>query len=152
MVFHLVYKLFHCNQYQLWISALRTMSSQSIPTEVWSWEWVEGEFPPNHILIIALRSRCAVTIETNYDSISRMNLVYSGNWEYYGRADSRLAPSQWETLLQSNNVSHWLGRNLETALSWPCLVSMANCILSLLLSWKTCWNAIWLVDYLNEFE
>ena len=33
-----------------------------------------------------------------------------------GRADSRLAPSQWETLLQSNAVSHWLGTNLELAL------------------------------------
>ena len=32
------------------------------------------------------------------------------------RADSRLAPSQWETSLQSNAVSHWLGTNLESAL------------------------------------
>ena len=32
------------------------------------------------------------------------------------RADSRLAPSQWETSLQSNEVSHWLGANLESAL------------------------------------
>ena len=32
------------------------------------------------------------------------------------RADSRLAPSQWETSLQSNPVSHWLGTNLESAL------------------------------------
>ena len=30
------------------------------------------------------------------------------------RADSRLAPSQWETPLQSNAVSHWLGVNLES--------------------------------------
>ena len=34
----------------------------------------------------------------------------------YGRVDSRLAPSQWETTLQSNAVSHWLGVNLETSL------------------------------------
>ena len=33
------------------------------------------------------------------------------------RADSRLAPSQWEMLLQSNAVSHWLGANLESALT-----------------------------------
>ena len=33
------------------------------------------------------------------------------------RADSRLAPSQWETSLQSNAISHWLGANLESALS-----------------------------------
>ena len=32
------------------------------------------------------------------------------------RSDSRLAPSQWETLLQSNAVSHWLGTNLESSL------------------------------------
>ena len=34
------------------------------------------------------------------------------------RADSRLAPSQWETLLQSNALSHWLGANLESALHY----------------------------------
>ena len=33
-----------------------------------------------------------------------------------GRADSRLALSQWETSLQSNAVSHWLGAILESAL------------------------------------
>ena len=32
------------------------------------------------------------------------------------RTDSRLAPSQWETSLQGNAVSHWLGANLESAL------------------------------------
>ena len=32
------------------------------------------------------------------------------------RVDSRFAPSQWETSLQSNAVSHWLGANLDSAL------------------------------------
>ena len=32
------------------------------------------------------------------------------------RADSRPAPSQWETALQSNPVSRWLGANLESFL------------------------------------
>ena len=32
------------------------------------------------------------------------------------KTDSRLAPSQWETSLQPNEVSHWLGTNLESAL------------------------------------
>ena len=32
------------------------------------------------------------------------------------RADSRFAPSQWETALLCNDVSHWLGANLEPAL------------------------------------
>ena len=34
------------------------------------------------------------------------------------RADSRLAPSQWETSLQSNAIFHWLGAHLESALSY----------------------------------
>ena len=32
------------------------------------------------------------------------------------KADSRLLPSQWETSLQYNVVSHWLGANLEATL------------------------------------
>ena len=36
--------------------------------------------------------------------------------KYMSRADSRVAPSQWETSLQSNAVSHWVGVNLESAL------------------------------------
>ena len=54
------------------------------------------------------------------------------------RADSRLAPSQWEMLLQSNAVSHWLGANL-----WVYAVSP--------FSWGTCFtdtlamrNATWI--------
>ena len=32
------------------------------------------------------------------------------------RADSRFAPSQWEMALLCNDVSHWLGASLESAL------------------------------------
>ena len=32
------------------------------------------------------------------------------------RADSRFAPSQWETALLCNDVSHWQGANMESAL------------------------------------
>ena len=32
------------------------------------------------------------------------------------RADSRFAPSQWETALLCNDVTHWLGACLESAL------------------------------------
>ena len=42
------------------------------------------------------------------------NHWYIVSWIY--RTDSRLAPSQWETSLQCNAVSHWLGANLESAL------------------------------------
>ena len=33
------------------------------------------------------------------------------------KADFRFAPNQWETALLSNDVSHWLGTSLESALS-----------------------------------
>ena len=36
--------------------------------------------------------------------------------EYRNRADARFVPSQWETALLCNDVSHWLGANLESAL------------------------------------
>ena len=38
-------------------------------------------------------------------------------WRGTRRADSRFALSQWETSLQSNVVSHWLGTNLESTLN-----------------------------------
>ena len=34
----------------------------------------------------------------------------------YYKADSRFAPKQWETALHCNDVSHWLGARLESAL------------------------------------
>ena len=47
-------------------------------------------------------------------------LYVSRQWiHWYPRAGSRFAPSQWETLLQSNTVSHRLGTNLEWALYPP---------------------------------
>ena len=32
------------------------------------------------------------------------------------KADSRLAPSQWEMTLLCNDISHWLGTNIESTL------------------------------------
>ena len=51
--------------------------------------------------------------------------------QYWLRADSRFVPSQWETALLCNDVSHWLGTNLESALwfklSFGPLVRMNFC-------------------------
>ena len=38
-------------------------------------------------------------------------------FSYVSRAGSRFAPSQWETPLLCNDVSHWLDGSLESALS-----------------------------------
>ena len=40
--------------------------------------------------------------------------------EIWYRTDSRLGPNQWETSLQSNAISHWLGAELESALWYMC--------------------------------
>ena len=47
-------------------------------------------------------------------------LVYLTKQGYgqHFRADSRFAPSQWETALLCNDVSHWLGGSLESALQY----------------------------------
>ena len=37
-------------------------------------------------------------------------------WLWQCRADCRFAPSQWETALLCNDVFHWLGASLESAL------------------------------------
>ena len=39
---------------------------------------------------------------------------------YMCRADSRFASSQWQTVLICNDVSHWLGTSLESALCVGC--------------------------------
>ena len=56
---------------------------------------------------------------------TQKNLRLGKHWDAAGnlvsntcRADSRSAPTQWEMSLQSNSVSHWLGTNLDSALTW----------------------------------
>ena len=49
------------------------------------------------------------------------------NTRLYCRDDSRFAPSQWETPLLCNNVSHWLGASLESGLIlWLCWYAITN--------------------------
>ena len=40
------------------------------------------------------------------------------------RADSNLAPNQWQASLQNNAVAQWLGANLESALIYD--IGIAN--------------------------
>ena len=49
-------------------------------------------------------------------------LIIMSGWLLLIRADSRLAPSQWEKSLESNDVCHWQGADLESAL----LMSFTN--------------------------
>ena len=45
----------------------------------------------------------------------RLSCINPSIW-CISKADSRFAPSQWETALLCNNISHWLGASLESAL------------------------------------
>ena len=47
------------------------------------------------------------------------------------RVDSRFVPSQWEMALHCNDVSHWLGASLESA-----LISCVTLVKSLQLLWR----------------
>ena len=64
------------------------------------------------------------------------------------RVDPRLAPSQWETSLQSNAVSHWLGANLESSL-WNCHEEWHLQLLTILKYVKNkcgwCWYDLWYI-------
>ena len=51
------------------------------------------------------------------DALQTPLLARPHHYKWPIRADSRFAPSQWQTSLQSNAVSHWLGANLESALA-----------------------------------
>ena len=59
----------------------------------------------------------STSLKRGYDNIFQYHWISQAVITTYIRADSRLAPSQWETSLQSNAVSHWLGTNLESALN-----------------------------------
>ena len=65
-----------------------------------------------------LRRHCA-----HYD-VTVMTRCYNEPLWLWFRADSRLAPSPWETSLQSNAVSHWLGANLESDLWYRPITNM----------------------------
>ena len=45
------------------------------------------------------------------------------------RADSRFAPSHWETALLCNDVSHWLGASLESATVRYRRLAMIRCFI-----------------------
>ena len=51
------------------------------------------------------------------------------------RADSRFVPSQWETALFCNDVSHWLGASLESVLLVQATASR------LFNGWKVLWDS-----------
>ena len=78
------------------------------------WHWFRSTFP---ILAETLTYNVAhLSHETRSNALKHLDFHNQLLTLYSPRPDSRFAPSQWETLLQSNAVSHCVGANLESAL------------------------------------
>ena len=70
---------------------------------------------------------CTVGRYHTTTTLVRVVLGDINNWtvntHLISSADSRLAPSQWETALLCNDVSHWLGAIFESALISPTYIN-----------------------------
>ena len=75
------------------------------------------EVLPKHLSNSRMFDQFYIQILRFRDSREHMVVRISGYW--YNRTESRLAPSQWEPALLCNDVSHWLGASLESALHKP---------------------------------
>ena len=73
-------------------------------------------FMPGNQLIWAQCASCNTAAWIGIDLLNSLVITWS-HLKQYSRADPRFAPSQWETSLLCNDISHWLGASLESALS-----------------------------------
>ena len=79
--------------------------------------WIPYAFETNKVKMSYYKIRPTVKTLTTYPFVPISNSQHTPiQWATICRADSRFAPSQCETSLQSNAVSHWLSTNLEWAL------------------------------------
>ena len=105
------------------------------------WHHNEHDGFSNHSVLIVYSTVCSGTDQRNHQNSSSLafvrgihrwlrhhdiafsdNMAITRNNSHNIRSDSRLAPHQWETSLQSNDFSHRLGANLESA--WNIITDM----------------------------
>ena len=89
--------------------------------------------PPPGAIQLALTGSSSWNTSRSSDGNWQHSLIYSTEPH---RTDSRFAPSQWETALLCNDVSHWLGASVESALPhdikiqrWEISTLQDHCIL-----------------------
>ena len=82
----------------------------------WNLSWVSSRQYVSCGSDIGLVPNRRQVIIWTYGDLAYWRIICVTRPRFWVRADSRCAPSQWETSLQSNTVSHWLGVNLESAL------------------------------------
>ena len=62
-----------------------------------------------------------------YFYVDQISAFHINSWCIIYKADSKFAPSQWETALLCKDVSHWLGASLESTLIYNlCVVCSQN--------------------------
>ena len=81
--------------------------------EFWS-HWGGGQHVRNDDVV---KIKTSLTIFVSQVSIFRPITIDQYAYDALHRANSRFAPSQWETTLLCNDVSHWLGTSLKSALN-----------------------------------
>ena len=84
-------------------------------------------------------------------------LTYGSLWWWmiandWCRADSKFVPSQWETALLYNDVSHWLGASLESALLMYLYVKLRWCSICRNETIKSIYFALFFIVFITEFE
>ena len=88
------------------------------------WPVTRKMFPFDNVIMLLMwilgSQRCSQGMRGGRPWLMRLYVFYTlvfHLWsQYIHRANSKFAPSQWETALLCNDVSHWLGASLESAL------------------------------------
>ena len=78
-------------------------------------------FVPRTTVQECVKSFCVMASHVSHTTSKASTNCITQSW-----SNARLAPSQWETSLHSNTVSHWPSANLESVLLQPLCV--ANCL------------------------
>ena len=77
-----------------------------------------GQVPPATTHLVTLW-QLSVSVALGQNELIKSYLVHNNKDKICLRADSTFGPSQWETALLCNDVSHWLGAKQESV-RWFC--------------------------------
>ena len=110
-----------------------------ICTQFWNWHKYRCAICDVFIrLYVRLCMSSSITYYHNYSNLTQLSLraMVKVSPVFLIRVDSKLAPRQWETSLQSNAVSNWLGANQESPLliDYACQFMLACVALDILSS------------------
>ena len=85
---------------------------------VWKWYFINSLPHPTGLMSLTFCSSHDIVpyIKSTLVAVAWHSPISAPNNTILHRAGSRFAPSQWETELLCNYVSHWLGTSLESAL------------------------------------